>query len=221
VAELKNIIQEVSSPNEVQSLSEVRNVVFDLGGVLIDWNPRYLYRQLEEDEGKIEWFLTHVCHTDWNERQDAGRLFEEAVQELVAAYPEHEAWIRAYQERWEDMLAGPIEGTVEILAELKERSHPLYALTNWSAETFPRARELYPFLNWFDGIVVSGEVGMIKPSPEIYHHLLTRHCIEAGESVFIDDRLKNVDAARALGFQVIHYQTPGQLRRELERLNLL
>lgn len=209
------------SPARRTPRARLRNIVFDLGGVLIDWNPRHLYRQLDGEAEQIEWFLANVCTPDWNEQQDAGRTFEEAVAERIARFPEHEEWIRVYYERWEDMLGGPIEGTVDILAELREAGHPLFALTNWSAETFPRARELYPFLEWFDGIVVSGEIKMIKPHPEIYHHLIDVHCIEAGASVFIDDREPNVEAARALGFHGIHFRHPEQLRRELAELGFL
>lgn len=201
--------------------SAIRNVIFDLGGVLIDWDPRRLYRQLEPDEEVVEWFLTHVCDAAWNEQQDAGRSFAEAVAERVARHPEHEAWIRLYYDRWEDMLGGPIDGTVAILAELRERGVPLFALTNWSAETFPRARELYPFLGWFDGIVVSGEVRLIKPHPEIYNHLLAEHGLRADESVFIDDRAANVETARRLGFHGITFTDPPQLRRDLEALGVL
>ena len=199
----------------------VRNVVFDLGGVLIDWNPRYLYSQLEPDAEQVEWFLNNVCHHEWNEQQDAGRSFEEAVAERVAAHPEHEAWIRMYYDRWEDMLGGAIEDSVAILAELRERGVPLFALTNWSAQTFPRACELFPFLGWFDGVVVSGEVKLIKPHPEIYEHLVETHGLRPEESVFIDDRLPNVEAARALGFHGIHFQSPEGLRAGLEKLGLL
>jgi 2-haloacid dehalogenase len=199
----------------------VRNVVFDLGGVLIDWDPRYLYRRLAADEEVIEFFLNNICHPSWNEQQDAGRSFEEAVAERIAAHPEHEAWIRLYYERWEEMLGGAIEGTVEVLAELKARGYPLFALTNWSAETFPRACELYPFLGWFDGVVVSGRVKLIKPHPEIYEHLLEEHGIRAEESVFIDDRLPNVETARRLGFHGIVFEGPDQLRRDLRALGIL
>lgn len=201
--------------------SKIQNIVFDLGGVLIDWNPRYLYRQFEADEEKIEWFLANVCHSDWNEQQDAGRTFAEATQDRLAHFPEHEEWIRAYYDRWQDMLGGPIQGTVDVLSELRELRRPLFALTNWSAESFPVAKEMYPFLNWFDGIVVSGELKLIKPDPKIYQHLLDVHDIRAEESVFIDDRLPNVEGARAVGFAGIHFQSPEQLRAELEGFGLL
>lgn len=191
-------------------------VVFDLGGVLIDWNPRYLYRRLFDDEEQMEWFLTTVCSMDWNDAMDAGRPFAEAVAEKVDAFPEYEALIRAYFERWDEMLGGSIEGSVEILAELHEQGRPLYALSNWSAETFPEALDRYDFLSWFDGIVLSGEVRVTKPDPAIYHHLLDAYRIEAEEAIFIDDREENVEAAREIGFRGIHFRSPDQLREALD-----
>lgn len=197
-------------------------IVFDLGGVLIDWDPRYVYREVfEGDEEKVEWFLAHICTPAWNERQDAGRSFREAVRVLADEHPEHEEHIRIYYDRWEDMLGGAIEETVQILEELKERNVPLFALTNWSAESFPVAEARYPFLQHFDGIVVSGQVRMIKPDPAIYHHLVATHGIQPDDSVFIDDNLRNVEAAQRLGFYAIHFSSPAHLRAELEALGFL
>lgn len=196
-------------------------VVFDLGGVLIDWNPRYVYRDMGGEEEEIEHFLANVATSEWNGQMDAGRPFVEAVTERIGAFPEHEAWLRAYHERWEDMLGGPIDASVAILKELKEQGTPLYALTNWSAETFPTARRLYDFLGWFDGIIVSGEVRKIKPSPEIFHHLIDDFGVQPADAVFVDDNLPNVEAARALGFYGIHFEGADALRSELERLGLL
>ena len=196
-------------------------VVFDLGGVLIDWNPRYLYRQLIEDEAAMELFLTEVCHAAWNEQQDRGRTFADAVEEAATRHPGQRALIEAYHHRWEEMLAGPIADTVAILAELKEAGHELHALTNWSAETFPIARERYAFLDWFATILVSGEHGLIKPDPRIFELLLERIGREADSCIYIDDNLKNVAAAGALGFAAVHFQSPEQLRDELGRRQLL
>lgn len=196
----------------------ISTVVFDLGGVLIDWNPRYLYRKLLRDEpDRIEWFLANICTPEWNSQQDAGRTMQEACKVLVAEYPEHEALIRAYYDRWEEMIAGPIEGTVDLLRRIRERPYGLYGLTNWSAETFPVARERFEFLNWFEGIIVSGEIGMIKPDPPIFHHLIETFDIEPSRSVFIDDSAPNVTTARQLGFHGIRFENPEQLRAELER----
>ena len=198
-----------------------RVVVFDLGGVLIDWNPRYLYRQLFEDEAAMELFLAEVCHSAWNEEQDRGRTFADAVEEAAALYPEQRALIEAYHQRWDEMLAGPIEGTVAILADLKEAGHELHALTNWSAEKFPIARERYAFLTWFETVLVSGEHGLIKPDARIFELLLERIGREASACIYIDDSAKNIAAAEALGFEAIHFQGPEELRGELTGLGLL
>lgn len=198
--------------------NDVSTVVFDLGGVLIDWNPRYLYRKLLENEPqKIEWFLANICTPEWNAQQDAGRTMQEACEVLVAEHPEHEALIRAYYDRWEEMIAGPIEGSVEILRDIRKSSYSLYGLTNWSAETFPVARDRFDFLEWFEGIIVSGEIGMIKPDPSIFHHLVETFDVTPDETIFIDDSAPNVATARELGFRAIRFETPGQLRSDLER----
>ncbi len=196
-------------------------VVFDLGGVLIDWNPRYVYRDMGGSEGEIEHFLAHVAPSWWNEQMDAGRPFADAVAERVAEFPEHAVWLRAYHERWEDMLGGPMPESVAVLADLRARETPLYALTNWSAETFPTARRLYDFLGWFEGIVVSGEKGVVKPDPAIFDHLRMDFGVEPEGAVFIDDNLPNVEAARQLGFHGIHFQNAAALRAELKALGLL
>ena len=190
-------------------------VVFDLGGVLIDWNPRYLYRQLIEDEAALELFLTEVCHAAWNEEQDRGRTFAAAIEEAILRHPAQRALIEAYHHRWEEMLAGPIEGTVAVLEELKDAGHELHALTNWSAEKFPIARERYAFLTWFETILVSGEHGLIKPDPRIFELLLERIGREATACIYIDDNAGNAEAAAALGFDAVHFQNPEQLRRDL------
>lgn len=196
-------------------------VVFDLGGVLVDWNPRYLYRKLIEDEAAVEKFLAEVCTPEWNLRQDAGRPFAEAVEELIVQYPDQQELIRAYHLRWEETIGGPIAGTVEILAELRRAGYTVAALSNWSAETFPVARRRFDFLNWFDMAVISGEVKMIKPDPRIFELLLERLGRRAGECVYIDDVEANVEAARRLGFRAVHFQSSEQLRDELQRLKIL
>ncbi len=196
-------------------------VVFDLGGVLIDWNPRYVYRDLGGSESDIEHFLAHVATPEWNGQMDEGKPFAQAVEERIRDFPDHADWLRAYHARWEDMLGGPIGGTVEILDALRQRGTPLYALTNWSAETFPRARARYDFLAWFRGIVVSGEVEKIKPDPAIFAHLTSDFGIEPAHAVFIDDNRDNVETARGLGFHAIHFTTPDALRADLAALGLL
>jgi 2-haloacid dehalogenase len=200
----------------------INTLVFDLGGVLIDWNPDYLYNKLIPDEKERKWFLSTICTPDWNEQQDAGRSLAEATEHLVAKYPAHEPAIRAYYDRWTEMLGGPIHETVEIFRELKERGQlKLYALTNWSAETFPVALEMYEFLHWFDGRLVSGEEKTRKPFPEIYRKLIDRFGIDPKKAIYVDDNIRNVLPARELGFIGIHFRTPALFREELVGLGVL
>lgn len=202
--------------------SSLTTAVFDLGGVLIDWNPRHLYRKLfAGDEAAMERFLAEVCTPDWNLAQDAGRPFAEACALLVERHPEKKELIEAFHHRWTEMLAGPIEGTVEILRELKERGTPLYALTNWSAETFPHALERYGFLEWFIGTIVSGRERIVKPDPRIYRLLVERFEIDPAAAVYIDDNRRNTEAASALGLHGIHFTTPAALAAELRDVGLL
>ncbi|MBI1773840.1 MAG: HAD family phosphatase [Proteobacteria bacterium] len=197
-------------------------VVFDLGGVLIQWNPRHLYRKLfPEDEAAMERFLATVCTQDWNERQDAGRSFAEAEAELIPRHPEKEALIRAWGARFDEMIPGALDDVVDILNALKGRRTPLYALSNWSAETFPPQRRRFPFLQWFDGIVVSGEEGVIKPDARIFELLLSRYAVQPESAVFIDDNPANAAAASALGLHGIHFRSAPQLRADLAGLGLL
>jgi 2-haloacid dehalogenase len=203
------------------SAAAPRTIVFDLGGVLIDWNPRYLYRSLIPDERAMEDFLATVCNGAWNERQDAGRSIADAEAELLARHPHHEPLIRAYYEGFDRMLAGPIDGTVAILEELHARGVPLYALTNWSRETFPHARRRFPFLAHFRGIVVSGELGMMKPDARIFRHLTETHALDARDCLFIDDSPKNVAGAQAAGLQALHFTAPDALRASLRQYGLL
>jgi 2-haloacid dehalogenase len=196
--------------------------VFDLGGVLLDWNPRHLYRKLfAGDEAAMEHFLATVCTHEWNRCQDAGRSFAEGGRLLTAEHPDKVELIDAYGARFDEMIAGPIAGMVEILAELRDRGTPLYGLTNWSAETYPPARERFAFLSWFRGILVSGEVGVIKPDPRIFEVLIERFAINPENAVYIDDVEANVAAAQSFGIHAIQFTTPARLRRELTRLGLL
>lgn len=197
-------------------------VIFDFGGVLIDWNPRYLYSKLfGDDEEGMERFLAEVTTTEWNLQQDAGRPWDEAVKLLTAEHPTQADLIAAYQHRWEETLGGPLDDSLHILRELKEAGHPLYGLTNWSHETFPIARKRFEFLTLFDGIVVSGEEGMIKPDPKLYETLLERYDIDPKRAIFIDDNKVNVEAAEALGIHGIHFHTAAQLRGELVAMGFL
>ena len=190
--------------------------------MLLDWNPRHLYRRLfGEDVEGMERFLAEVVSPDWNARQDAGRPWDEATAEAIASHPEHAALIRAYRERWEEMRGEALSDSVAILDELRGTGLRLLALTNWSQFTFPYALPRYPFLRWFEDIVVSGKEGLAKPDPSIFRLLLSRFGIEASRSVFIDDTLKNVQAAGLLGFHAIHFCNALQLRRDFASLGLL
>lgn len=196
-------------------------VIFDMGGVLIDWNPRHLYRKLIPDEQAMEDFLADVCHHEWQEKQNDGRPWADAIAERVALFPEHQDLIEAYWHRWPETMGGAIDGTVAVLDELRQRDIRLYGLTNWSAETFPHARERFEFIAWFDGIVVSGEVGARKPSPEIFAHLFERYGLEPAEAVFIDDHPPNVESAQAIGLDSHLFTSPEDLRAYLASLDLL
>jgi 2-haloacid dehalogenase len=196
--------------------------IFDLGGVLLDWNPRYLYRKLfNGDEAAMEHFLATVCTTEWNECQDAGRTFAEGTRALLPQHADKIELIEAFGKRFGELIAGPIDGAVEVLAEVKQRGGPLYAITNWSAETFPPQRQRFPFLSWFDGIVVSGVERVIKPDPRIFRILCERYRVAPESAVFIDDVAANAAAASALGIHGIHFRSSEQLRRELVAVGLL
>ena len=201
----------------------VENIIFDLGGVLVDWDPKYLYNKVfNYDQEKLNWFLENICTSDWNVEQDAGRSLAEATNLLIEKHPEQELYIRMFYDRWEEMLKGEIQGTVEILEQIKQKNQKqLYALTNWSAETFPIALERFDFLGFFKGIVVSGTEKTRKPFDDIYQILLHRYNLTASSSLFIDDNRENVEAARRNGLIGIHFQDPNQLRSELEKLGIL
>ncbi len=202
-------------------MTQIKNIIFDLGGVLIDWNPHYMYKKIIPDDIQRNWFIDNICTLDWNEQQDGGRKIKDAVEELLAKYPDQKNNIKAYYTRWEEMLNGPIEGTVEIFKQIKDKNiFKIYALTNWSAETFPRALQLFNFLHWFDGRVVSGEENTRKPHKEIYDIILTRYNLLPNETVFIDDNLRNIKAADELGITSIHFTSPESLMDELKKLNI-
>ncbi len=196
-------------------------VVFDLGGVLIDWNPRYLYRKLFQDEAEMEDFLANVCTAQWNLQQDAGRSVAEASAALKLVHPHRADMIDAWVERFDEMMAGPIAGTVDILAELRDREVPIYALSNWSAETFPVAQRRFNFLQWFRGILLSAEVRLVKPDPRIFKCFCEKFDLCPEQIIYIDDLPHNVDAARAFGMHAIRFRDPGTLRQELAQLGLL
>jgi 2-haloacid dehalogenase len=196
-------------------------IIFDLGGVLLDWNPHRLYAPHFNSSAEIDHFLHEINFAAWNAHQDAGRTFAEGVAALSQEFPHYADLIQLYHENWEESVPGPIEGTVKILKRLKQAGHPLFALTNFSAETFPIMRRRYGFLKLFEYILVSGEVGMIKPNPAIYDLLLKKIGRRADECLFIDDSAANVAAAAALGFDTIRYQSPESLEAELKQRKLL
>lgn len=197
-------------------------IIFDLGGVLIDWNPHHLYRKLFTNRHEMKYFLDNIATMDWNEEQDMGRPLKEGTDILVERFPQHEAPIRAYYDRWEEMLGGPVEGTLELFKQLKEEGkYQLYALSNWSAETMGIAQERYDFLNWFDGMVISGLEKTRKPFPEFYNRLLNRYGLKPNEVLFIDDNYRNVSGAEALGIPSIQFFDAEQLQEELKRRSII
>src|SRR6201997_4781135 len=196
-------------------------VVFDLGGVLIDWNPRYLYRKLFQHESEMEDFLANICTAQWNLQQDAGRSFTEACSALKLEHLDKAGMIDAWFERFDEMMAGPIVGTVDILAELREREVPIYALSNWSAETFPFAQKRFEFLQWFRAIFLSAEVRLVKPDPRIFVRFCEKFCLSPEQIIYIDDLQHNVEAARGIGMHAIRFRDPASLHEELVRLGLL
>jgi 2-haloacid dehalogenase len=200
----------------------IKNVIWDLGGVLIDWDPRHLYRDVFSSEKEMEYFLEHICSPDWNEQQDGGRPLKTATEILVAQHPDYEPLIRMYYDQWTGMLNGALEGNVVILETLaSQKRRRLFALTNWSAETFPVAKVRYPFLDKFEDIVVSGEEKLKKPDPQIYQVMLERFQIKATESIFIDDNMRNIVAAREQGIHAIHFTSTPELKNALFDRNIL
>jgi 2-haloacid dehalogenase len=200
----------------------IKNIIFDLGGVLIDWNPEYVYLEVfEGDRKKMQWFFDEICTMDWNENQDAGYPLQKATEDRVKMFPQYEEWIRMYYGRWEEMLGEAIEDTVTILNQLLENpDYRVVALTNWSAETFPVALSRFEFLHRFKGIVVSGTEKTRKPFPEIYQLTLDRYEFKAQESLFIDDNLRNIESASAMDIQTIHFKNPNDLKSNLKQMGI-
>ena len=202
-------------------MTGLRAVVLDLGNVVVEWDPRNLYRKLFDDEAAMERFLAEVEIYEWNDHQDRGRPFTDGVRELCARHPQHAELIEAFHHRWPETLGEVIDGSVAIVEELRGRGVPVYALSNFSAETFPVACERAPMRDWFDGIVVSGEEGVAKPDARIFEIVCERFELEPATTLFVDDSERNVEAARSLGFDAIRFDDPDQLRSELVRRGLL
>jgi 2-haloacid dehalogenase len=195
-------------------------VVFDVGNVLLRWDPRHLYRKLFDDQARMEWFLSTICTPAWNIEQDRGRDWDEAVALLVERHPDHEIPIRAFHERWHETVSGVFEENVALLQHLRAAKVPSYCITNFSGQKFIEARKRYPFLDGFDGVIVSGDERVLKPDPAIYTLLLERYGLDGRDCVFIDDSKANVEGARAVGMHGIHYVEPMDLAAELRRLGL-
>ena len=204
-------------------MGKINTIIFDLGNVLIDWNPLHVFNDTYfESLEKRDYFFSHICTMDWNEQQDAGRSIVEATQELIEKFPDWEQPIRDYYGRWTEMLGGPIHESVEIFRQLKDSGkYKIYALTNWQAGLFDVALVRYNFLHWFDGRVVSGEEKTRKPFPEFYQRLLDRYSVNPAEAVFIDDSLRNIKAAEGMGIRSIHFKNPEQLNKELKAIGIL
>lgn len=187
--------------------ANIANIIFDLGGVLMDWDPRYLYNKIFDDKEKMEWFLSNVCTLEWNAQQDAGRTFEEATSVLIKEFPEYKDEILAFDHRWEETIKGAYHETVEVLESLAETGiYQIFALTNWSHEKFPFVREKYSFYKLFKDILVSGEEKMIKPNLAIYALAQKRFKVEPQSTLFIDDNTENIAAAQNFGFQTVHFK---------------
>jgi 2-haloacid dehalogenase len=197
------------------------NIIFDIGMVLIRWDPRNLYRKMFIDEAKMEWFLANVCTPDWNLEQDRGRSFGDAVKHITPFHPDYAAEIDAYDKRWAEMIPGVIDGSVDILETLHKKGAPLYAITNWNQDKFNETKLNYPFLDLFRDIVVSGDEKLIKPDPAIFELCLKRNKLKAADCLFIDDSEKNVEGAQAIGMQAHHFTTPELLRADLKARGLL
>lgn len=203
-------------------MKEIKNIIFDLGGVLIDWNPDYLFSKVIHNPVERNYFFEQVCPMAWNENQDAGYPLAQATADRIELFPAHAEWIKMYYGRWEEMLGGSISGTVALLDQLVQHTnYKVVALTNWSAETFPIAQKRYEFLKWFDGILVSGAEKTRKPFPEIYNLCLERFEINANESLFIDDNLSNIKAAEAIGIHALHFKSSAQLEKDLKEKKII
>jgi len=200
---------------------KIDTIIFDLGGVLVDWNPEYVFlKEFNGDRVKMEWFFNNICTSEWNEEQDSGKLIKIATKERIKLFPKYEKLIRMFYGRWNEMLKGEISGTVKILQKLKSQNYRLIALTNWGAETFPVALERFEFLKLFEGIVVSGEIKMLKPGKEIYEYTLSKYNLYPANCIFIDDRLSNVEGAIKCGIHGIQFESSEKLITELKNIGV-
>ncbi len=200
---------------------KINTLIFDLGGVLIDWNPEYVFlKEFKGNRKKMKWFFENICTMEWNEKQDKGKLIKDATNERIKKFPKYENLINMYYGKWEDMLKGEISATVRILKKLKNKNYKLFALTNWSAETWPVAIKRFDFLKLFDGIVVSGQIQMLKPDKEIYNYIIKKFKLNPSKCVFIDDRMSNVNGARLCGINGIKFDKSTKLITDLKKINI-
>ena len=198
----------------------IKNIIFDFGGVLVDWNPHHLYDTYFGDKDSADWFLSNICTMDWNMQMDAGKPFEQGVAEKIAQYPQWEKEIRLYWERWIDMMGDTIPNMYDWILQLKQQGYAIYGLTNWSTETFIQVKDKYSIFQMMDGIVMSGEERVTKPDAKIYHILLNRYQLAPEECVFFDDNLNNVIAAQNIGIHAVQFQSTEQAKRELSKVTL-
>jgi len=199
---------------------KIENIVFDFGGVLVDWNPRYFYNNHFKDKVQMEYFLENICNHNWNVKQDGGRLLAEATKSLQKQFPEYSTMIQYYYDNFEVMLGGEISENVRLLNPLNEK-YKLFGLTNWSGETFPIALKKFSFFEVFQGIIVSGDEKMVKPDKEIFYLLLDRYQLEAKNSLFIDDNIENINSAKEIGFHTIHFNNGTDVENEMRQMKLL
>ena len=199
----------------------IKNIIFDFGGVLVDWNPHYLFDKYFSDINESNYFIENVCTSEWNAEMDGGKPFEQAVRERSSMFPKYTEALKLYQTNWMDTMGEEIPGMYDLIKSLKDNGFPvIYGLTNWSAETFPTVQKIYRIFSLIDNIVVSGEVKQLKPNPEIFHTLLNKYNLKPGESLFIDDNIKNVEGAKAVGINAIRFENAQKLKEDLEALNI-
>jgi len=199
----------------------IETIIYDLGGVLIDWNPMYVFEKYFDRTEDRDYFFSNICTSAWNEEQDGGRTIAEGTQLLIEQFPEWEPAIRDYYGRWTEMIKGPIQESVDLLSAIRSNGqYRLYALTNWSAETFPHALQRFEFLSWFEGILVSGEEKTRKPFDDFYYKLLDKYAINKETAIFIDDNLRNVEAGNRLGIRSIQFTNAESLRKSLSEAGI-
>ena len=200
---------------------DIKNIIFDLGGVLLDWNPRHLYKNYFQNNWEVEFFLATVCTSQWNEALDKGASFDENIETLVKKFPEYAYPIRIYKDKWINMVKDEIQESVSIMYKLKDKGYGIYALSNWSAETFPLVENKFSFLKDMDGIVISGAEKVAKPDLQIFRILLERYSLNPQESLLIDDNISNINAAKELGIAGIRFTSPSKLKNQLRKREIL